>query len=76
MESPDRRYTQAEVDEIIHNRLAEQNERSWAARVDARLDSIEARLDLRNRLLKFWAGVIVVGTPITTAILQYVVPHR
>jgi hypothetical protein len=69
-ESPDRRYTQAEVDEILRNRLEEQAERLWAGRVDSRLDSIERRLDVRQRLLKVWAGVVSVVVPVVTTILE------
>jgi hypothetical protein len=84
---PSRRgvYTQAQVDEIVHNRLEEQAGQIWADKVDARLaelTQVKAELaEIKKRqvegdayrkvFFRVWAGVMVVGVPTFTVVLQH-----
>jgi hypothetical protein len=86
---PSRRgvYTQAQVDEIVHNRLEEQAGQIWAEKVDARLAELVAMraelADIKTRqvredayrkvFFRIWAAVMVLGVPTFTVILQHLV---
>lgn len=81
------KYTQDEVDEIVANRLREQNGVLWERWVNARLaefgelserlERIEGQIErerlARRLFLQAWSVIMAVMIPIGTVILQHYV---